>query len=278
MLIASVPVKFTQVWAAGAGGPYITVPVPTPSQIGITPGRASFHDGFVPLNGTPIASGGIPPFEQDFNGILQMITQWTQWGQAGGPIVYDGAFQASVSGYPQGAVVMSAVTLGLWWMSTADANTTDPDAGGAGWINLAQQLGPVAGVSFVSSAAGSSTTSTTMQPTGAVLAIAKKRASNRVIYLGYATLRADQSSSPNGCRSNMQLAQDSGGPYAALGSVIGVGALSGSPLLFYSAGTALAQDNGSLPASYNVNVQYCSSDGTQVANDVAAIIAVELWA
>ena len=35
--------------------------IPVPSQIGITPGAASFTDGFPPLTATPIGSGGIPP-------------------------------------------------------------------------------------------------------------------------------------------------------------------------------------------------------------------------
>ena len=48
--------------------------IPVPSQISVTPGAASYTDGFPPLTMTPKASGGVPPFGQDMNGILYAIT------------------------------------------------------------------------------------------------------------------------------------------------------------------------------------------------------------
>lgn len=126
MLAASIPTKFPIPWANGAGGSFVRA-IPTASQIGIQPGYASLTDGFVPLNFTPIAAGGIPPFGQDFNGILKQITQWSQWAQAGGPIKYDGTFAAAISGYPRGAVIGSNLVEGNVFMSIADNNATDPD-------------------------------------------------------------------------------------------------------------------------------------------------------
>ncbi len=134
MLDTDIPVKFPIPWANAAGGSYIRA-VPVVSQIGITPGAASLTDGFVPLNMTPPASGGIPPFGQDTNGILKQITQWNQWQQAGAPVFYDGTFSTAIGGYPKGAMLMAAAG-GGWWVSTVDNNVSDPDTGGGNWLFL----------------------------------------------------------------------------------------------------------------------------------------------
>ena len=142
MEVIDIPTKFVEPWGVHAGVSYIRT-VPVASQILITPGAASLNDGFPPLCSVPVASGGIPPFMQDQNGILNQITKWLQWSNVGGPIPYDSTFQAAISpaGYPKGAVVQSATTVGVWWLSLADDNTTNPDTGGSGWLNLAS-LGP----------------------------------------------------------------------------------------------------------------------------------------
>lgn len=108
--------------------------IPVPSQIGITAGAASFTTGFPPLTFTPIAAGGVPPFGADFNGVLNAITQALRWTNAGGQYVYDSTFATSIGGYPKGAWLQKA-TLDGFWMSTADNNTADPDASGAGWVD-----------------------------------------------------------------------------------------------------------------------------------------------
>ena len=131
---SAAPPKFNIPWGNGAGVPYIRS-IPQPSQIGITNCAASLTDGFPPLSFTPPGAGGCPPLGADFNGIFKQITQWSQWDGAGGPIFYDSVFAASASGgYPKGAIVQSAIVPGDFWMSTADSNTTNPDAGGANWV------------------------------------------------------------------------------------------------------------------------------------------------
>lgn len=132
MLAANIPIKVSVVWAASASSPDVHV-VPIPSQQGVTPGAASFTDGFVPDNFLPVGVGGIPPFGNDFNGVLQAFSQWIQWFNAGGPVAYDATFQGAVSGYPKGAVIASGTTLGQFWLSLVDGNTSDPDTGGANW-------------------------------------------------------------------------------------------------------------------------------------------------
>lgn len=114
-------------------GPKNTIPVP--SQVSITPGAASFTTGFPPLTMTPIAAGGIPPFGQDMNGILFDESSWTRWVSAGGMVQYDAAFSTAIGGYPKGAVLKAASDSGAW-MSTVENNSSDPDAGGAGWASI----------------------------------------------------------------------------------------------------------------------------------------------
>ncbi len=134
--IAEIPgLKFSLTWGENAGAGYIRTP-PQASQIGVQNGAASFNDGFVPLNFTPVATGGVPPFGQDMNGVLSVITQWLQWQQMGGPIFYDAAFSASIGGYPNGAVLRSTANYELSWLSTTDNNTSNPDTGGANWLQI----------------------------------------------------------------------------------------------------------------------------------------------
>lgn len=132
MLASGIPVKYSIPWANSATGGFIRT-IPVGSQIGIQAGAASFTDGFPPATFTQVGAGGVPPFGQDFNGILQSLTQWAQWLQAGGPVAWDAAFSAAVGGYPRGAYVASAVTFGYFFQSTVDNNVTNPDAGGANW-------------------------------------------------------------------------------------------------------------------------------------------------
>lgn len=135
MQSSDIPGKLAKPFAANAGGGFIRS-IPVNSQIGITDGAASLTDGFVPLNFLPIASGGVPPFGADMNGILFEISGWTRWAAAGGPIYFDGAFATLVGGYPKGAVVQSSITPGVMFVSTAENNSTNPESGGVNWISL----------------------------------------------------------------------------------------------------------------------------------------------
>ena len=143
MQASNVPTKFQKVWGANAGSGYIRT-VPVASQIGITNGAASFTDGFPPSTFSPVAAGGVPPFGQDVNGILNATTSWDQWFQMGGPIKYDSAFQTEIGGYPNGALISSATTVGTFWLAIVDNNLTNPDTGGAGWFKLIGTTGVTA--------------------------------------------------------------------------------------------------------------------------------------
>lgn len=133
MLLSSIPTKFDVPFASGAGGSYITSPLPVTTS---APGRASLTLGFPTTTFQPVASGGNPPWGADMNGILNQVTAWLQWGQAGGfPVARDATFQTTIGGYPNNAMLRAA-TLGdgKFWISTADNNTSNPDASGANWL------------------------------------------------------------------------------------------------------------------------------------------------
>ena len=129
MILASAPAKVVLPFAAT--GARNTIPVP--SQIFITPGAASYTDGFPPLTMESILDGGISPSGPDFNGIFNALSALDLWYSAGAGFPYDAVFSAAIGGYPKGARVLQASGTG-YWLSVADNNVTDPDTGGAGWI------------------------------------------------------------------------------------------------------------------------------------------------
>lgn len=141
MKASDIPARFPIPFANGAVAPYIHQ-VPTLSQIGIVDGAASLTTGFPPLNFTPIGAGGVPPFGNDVNGILFQATSWARWQAAAGPVPWDSAFSTAAGGYPTGAIVASATTFGVYWRSSVDDNTTNPDTGGAGWTPFAPGQAP----------------------------------------------------------------------------------------------------------------------------------------
>jgi hypothetical protein len=140
MNATDLPSRIAVPFANAAGAGYVR-PLPTPSQIGIVDGAASYTDGFPPFDFTPLTAGGIPVDGRDMNGVLLAITQWNRWQAAGGPVFFDATFAAAVGGYPKGAKLDSNVTSGLVWVSAADANASNPDATGAtGWQPLGTPL------------------------------------------------------------------------------------------------------------------------------------------
>ena len=131
MELANAPSQLVVPWA-NAGSK--NNPIPIPSQIGITPGAASWTDGWPPLCDTPLSEGGIWPSMQDANGGLYQMSAVDVWMCAGGGFPYNSAFSASIGGYPKGARVLMASGNG-YWVSTVDNNVTDPDTGGSGWAS-----------------------------------------------------------------------------------------------------------------------------------------------
>lgn len=123
------PPEITAAWAFGAGGSFITTPIPTPPQ---GTNRASFTEGFPPITFSPEVSGGLPPDGSDFNGIFNMITAHCAYINAGQPYVYSSTVATAVSGYGTGAVLGMADGSGLW-LCTAGPNSATPESNVTGW-------------------------------------------------------------------------------------------------------------------------------------------------
>jgi microcystin-dependent protein len=134
MQSSNLPPKIVKPFANAASGSYVNA-IPVNSQIPTAPGRASLADGFPPLTFQPLDNGGVPPFGADMNGILKSITAIQQWQTAGGFFPYDSSFSTTIGGYPKGATLIKATNSGLW-QSTVENNTTNPDTGGAGWVDF----------------------------------------------------------------------------------------------------------------------------------------------
>jgi hypothetical protein len=129
---SDLPYKFATIWGASATAGYLTAVIP-PTATGAA---ASQVLGFPPITSVDPGAGGIPPDIADFNGVLQYLSAWDRWAQAGGPIYFDGTFSVAIGGYPKGAVLAQAATLGQFWISTVENNTSNPDVGGANWNTL----------------------------------------------------------------------------------------------------------------------------------------------
>lgn len=129
MQLANAPGKI--VLAFAADGSKNSIPVP--SQIPVTPGAASWTDGFPPLTMVDPTEGGVGPSGLDFNGIYNAISALSLWYNAGAGFPFDSTFAGNVGGYPIGARVLRA-SGGGYWTSTIDNNSNNPDTGGAGWM------------------------------------------------------------------------------------------------------------------------------------------------
>jgi hypothetical protein len=125
----------TEPFGAAAVAPVdITLPIPVPSQAGVLVGAASFADGFPPATRTDPETGGQPPYGEDMNGILFMMSVYCALMQAGQIVPFNTAAATAFGGYAIGANV--AMTNGEgFWFNTVDGNTDDPEGmSPAGWI------------------------------------------------------------------------------------------------------------------------------------------------
>ncbi len=128
----------TEPFGAGAANPaYITLPIPVPSQITSVVNQASFTDGFPPATSTPQASGGLPYFQQDMNGILYMTTANIAALAAGALPVFNAARASAIGGYPTGAI-LAAADGESYWLCTVGPNSVNPDTGFGNWAPVSK--------------------------------------------------------------------------------------------------------------------------------------------
>jgi hypothetical protein len=136
MRLSDIPAKFITPWAFEAdAGTIRTVPQTPPSQAG----AASWQEGWPSITFIQVASGGVPPFGQDMQGLMNVVTAWSRWAQAGGAQPYDGTFASEIGGYPKSALLPAATQAGVWY-SLADNNLSDPDTGGANWALIGPNM------------------------------------------------------------------------------------------------------------------------------------------
>jgi hypothetical protein len=141
-----------------------------------TPGRASFELGFPPLTMTPVIAGGVPPFGQDVNGILYMLSTHAYAAQAGQPPLWSSAVRDAIAGYALGTVLGSTDGSTLWFNVVAD-NMTDPDSGAsAGWVPVTSY-----GITTVAGVTGGTATLTPAQARKSVLRITGALVANAAI-------------------------------------------------------------------------------------------------
>lgn len=127
----------------------ITLPIPVASQVGVLVGAASFEDGFPPATrADPLTEGGVPPFGQDMNGILYMLSAYCRQAQAGQRSSWDVSAAGAFVGYAIGAELASVSVPGRYFTNVVDGNIADPDIDETGWASSDPQyaqLAPAAG-------------------------------------------------------------------------------------------------------------------------------------
>lgn len=179
MLQANAPVQLITPFAQGATGSLINA-VPLVPYGGQPAGQTAYSTGFTITNFTPIASGGIPPWGADMNGLLNAATLAQIYLQAGYVYPFNATFSSGVGGYPNGARVAYANGLGTW-ISTADSNTTNPDtSANANWVPS-----PVnRGVSTVTGITGGTVTLTKNELGAPLILLEGALTSNATVVLG----------------------------------------------------------------------------------------------
>lgn len=104
-----------------------------PESVGAEPQNATMQTGFPPITQEKISAGGIPPERNDFNGILNALSQHTVFLNKGGRYKYDASFAQQIGGYPIEACLL--LDGGTEVVSEIDNNTNDPNVNMAGWKN-----------------------------------------------------------------------------------------------------------------------------------------------
>lgn len=120
--------------AEATAGTINVIPDERPS--GAAPQLASWSLGFPLITMTYPGAGGLPPFGQDMNGVLNAISQHTVYLGGGGLYKWSSAYVAAAGGYSKGAVVQSNDGLNSY-VSLVDGNATDfnttPSEIGVSW-------------------------------------------------------------------------------------------------------------------------------------------------
>lgn len=113
--------------------------IPTTSQIFEAggDGKASWPDGYPPLCGTPLASGGKPPSILDENGVLFEVTNNLRFLLGGGRPKFNADMASAIGGYPVGAILQDNAGVNTY-INVVDGNSVDfnstSSAIGVSWL------------------------------------------------------------------------------------------------------------------------------------------------
>lgn len=121
MAVPTQPDFIPQAWASGTGN-YDTIPATQQEA-----GRASWDGGFPFENTIPVAQGGVPSNYRDFQGVLNALSQFAVFQQAGGVFAYSADID-----YPVGALICSS---GVIYQCIAE-NGPGTSAGAKGLNNV----------------------------------------------------------------------------------------------------------------------------------------------
>ena len=102
---------------------------------------ASIQEGFPPITMMPKKNGGQPPEGKDFNGILNLISQFYFFTQNGGTYTFNQSVSDAIGGYPEGArlwYIDTSTNEASLLRSTKGNNTdnfvTNPEVIGTSWV------------------------------------------------------------------------------------------------------------------------------------------------
>ena len=108
---------------------------------------ASIQEGFPPITMMPKKNGGQPPEGKDFNGILNLVSQFYFFTQNGGTYTFNQSVSDVIGGYPENALLWyypdENNVMAKWLRSTKANNTdnfiTNPEVIGTSWVEQNNQ-------------------------------------------------------------------------------------------------------------------------------------------
>lgn len=81
--------------------------IPENYEASMDSNQATWEQGFGQITMLPVAAGGLPPKGQDFNGILNQISENIVYQSQGGRFKFSPEYAESIGGYPKGAILQS---------------------------------------------------------------------------------------------------------------------------------------------------------------------------
>ena len=81
--------------------------IPENYETSMDSNQATWDQGFGQITMLPVAAGGLPPKGQDFNGILNQISENIVYQSQGGRFKFSPEYAESIGGYPKGAILQS---------------------------------------------------------------------------------------------------------------------------------------------------------------------------